>query len=69
MALACRARNERTGGFDARAWTDETIALPLNSARYAKLLAQKAAASARKKPKKVVAPATTGAEFAKSFGR
>jgi predicted dehydrogenase len=51
------------------AWTDETIALPLNSARYAKLLAQKAAASARKKPKKVVAPAATGADFAKSFGR
>jgi hypothetical protein len=50
------------------AWTDETISLPLNGARYAKLLNQKAAASARRKPKKVVASAPA-ADFSKSFAR
>ena len=51
------------------AWTDETIALPLDGARYEKFLNQKIAASARsKKPKKKVVVAG-GDDFAKSFGR
>jgi len=52
------------------AWTDETIALPLDAARYEKCLQQKIAASARSKPKKKAVTATTGADdFSKSFGK
>jgi predicted dehydrogenase len=52
------------------AWTDETIALPLDAARYEKLLLQKIADSAKNRPKKkkkVVK--ASGDDFAKSFGR
>ena len=51
------------------AWTDETIALPLDAARYEKLLQQKIDESARRKPKKKKVVATTGDDFSKSFGK
>lgn len=51
------------------AWTDETITLPLDAARYEKLLQQKIADSAKKRPKKKKVVKASGDDFAKSFGR
>ena len=51
------------------AWTDETISLPLDAARYEKLLQQKIADSAKKRPKKKKVVKASGDDFAKSFGR
>jgi hypothetical protein len=51
------------------AWTDETITLPLDAARYEKLLQQKIADSAKKRPKKKKIVKASGDDFAKSFGR
>jgi predicted dehydrogenase len=49
------------------AWTDQTIALPLDAKRYARLLEQKIAGSkVKKKVKKTDAP---NDDFTKSFGR
>ncbi len=51
------------------AWTDETIALPLDAARYERMLQQKIADSARRRPKKKKTVAASGEDFSKSFGK
>ncbi len=51
------------------AWTDETVVLPLDAARYEKFLRQKIAASAKSRPKKKKVAKAGGDDFSKSFGR